>query len=232
VLYYQKKIYKRDDFISEINSFDGSGFEFTLQNKNNISEECLNAIYSNCELDTDFDSTSMDNICDNFSKKKTCGAFLNEPENKFFGNIQGCRNEDPKVLTDFYNEYVELYELINNMCISDESGKLCPHLEYFTLNNFYFDHPDLTEEIIMKYADASCYSKICTDNLIEGYESYVNTHDEGDEAKNNEYFEKAIKHLKSKECKSKSTTSSNDASTIKYTSSLLVTFTVLFFTLF
>ncbi|ORX79653.1 hypothetical protein BCR32DRAFT_328036 [Anaeromyces robustus] len=221
-LVVSKKIYKRDDpdFISVYNSLDNSGYEFTLPSESNVSPECLDAIHKGCTLVSKFDSTQLTETCYDFNKS-TCEVFLNEPSNKLFGNIQGCKNDDPNVLTQFYSEYMDLFDFVKNMCVSDENGKLCPHLEYFTFNDFYLDSLQITEEIVKKYVDASCYSKKCTENLIEGFESYINTHDEDEYKNNNKYIEDGIKQLKSKDCKSGNKPSS-DATTIKYTSSLLI----------
>lgn len=195
------------------------------------------SVYLECFNELSMNMSSLDSVCTTFNSDKCKKLYETVKSDKAFKN---CSNVNPPELLEFY-------------CTKDENGKNCPAVEvalgYETCAKDVSDEKkrsDCIAKMSKLEADAfsnTCKSKKCTDANIKFYEFGIN------EAKNNNNtlpvynarIDDELAKLKSDQCspqgKAQTQTQgdgkaeSSDASTLTYTSTLIISTILLLSTL-
>jgi len=234
-----------------------AAFSYNLPVKRSNFDICFSEIKEN--------STCLDTIVTvmtNMTYNKSCKIYASEKCQKFYSEVdnipESCFDVEDKQKGLTRDGVRQLIAQFKCMCVKDENDRLCP-LSDITLNHFYNPEFNGTKEEIerdsFKATEESCYSKKCTDALIEYDTSMLNdqkilemmsTHSNGESVEDfKKYFEDSLKILTSNNCienagtktpelysdSHKDSTSDSSIAYIKMSSIIMITLSVLYYLL-
>ena len=221
--------------------------------------------FDKCFSDLKENSTCLETILTAMTNKtfnKSCKIYASEKCQKFYSEVdnipESCFDAEDKQKGLTKDGVRQLVAQFNYMCVKDENDRLCP-LPDITINHFYNPKFSGTKEEVdrdsFKAIEETCYSKKCTDALVEYDITMLNdqkilemmsTHSNGESIEDfKKYFEDGHNLLTSKNCTEKAgtktpelysdshkdSTSDGCITYIKMSSMIMITLSVLYYLL-
>ncbi|KAG4085828.1 hypothetical protein H8356DRAFT_143206 [Neocallimastix lanati (nom. inval.)] len=234
-----------------------AAFSRNVPVKRDDYDKCLSDLKDNSDcfdiLMTKMTNKNFDEICKIYSSEK-CQKLYSEVD-KIPESCFDTKNEKTGLTRDGVRQLVAQYKY---MCVKDEKDRLCP-LPDISINHFYNPKFSGTKEEVdrdsFKAIEETCYSKKCTDALVEYDITMLNdqkilemmsTHSNGESIEDfKKYFEDGHNLLTSKNCTEKAgtktpelysdshkdSTSDGCITYIKMSSMIMITLSVLYYLL-